>query len=276
MLESYETVYMTYKVLERDANFSIFEGTNHLAIIKDLAEVNSGEVLVMGGDVLRSDVRDRLIAQEPTIYIHRGPLGNHLYKTRKWWRYSVNDTVNLKLMNVPYSRWGLLDLPRHPWKVKTVKNVLIAPSKMTASVWNPTESHEWVKSVIDQLPGAEIKIRAKASTPWLRWSTLWQDLDWADLVISQASAITTEALWYGKKVISLFPCSTWAAGAKSTLENWQDPSEPKERDLWHEHVAWSQFSNEEWQRGESWDLMNTYIRDIHSYRSGYNYFNFNK
>lgn len=259
-----------YKILEKDFAIEL-AGRKQLQVVTNLNDVFQDEPMLMGGDILRDEVQSRLNLQHPTVFIHRGYLGNHLYKTRRWWRYSVNSFANTKLMPVPYSRWNLLNLEKHSWKVKKVKRVLIAPSKLTSKVWSPTEGVNWANSMLDKFPGAEVRIRLKGPKPGIRWSTLWDDLDWADLVVSQASAITAEAFWYGKKVISLFPCPTWAAGSESTLENWQDPSEPLNRDSWHEHLAWSQFTNEEWLSGESFNLIEKYIGDIKNYNPGYNY-----
>jgi hypothetical protein len=258
-----------YKILEKDLSIELVN-RKKIQVVKDLSEVSQHEPMIMGGDILREEVRTRLNLQNPTIFIHRGYLGNHIHKRRKWWRYSVNGFANTKLMPVPYPRWNLLNLERHAWKVKEVKKVLIATSKMTSNIWTPGVD-DWTNSMLDRFPGAEVRIRPKGPKPKIRWNTLWEDLDWADLVVSQSSAITAEAFWYGKKVISLFPCATWAGGAKSTLENWQDPTEPAGRDLWHEHLAWCQFTNNEWLLGETFDLIENYIGNIQKYNPEYTY-----
>jgi hypothetical protein len=161
-------------------------------------------------------------------------------------------------------------LVRHPWKVKEVKNILLAPSKMTATVWGSNQNNHWVDQLMNKFPGANVKIRFKARKSGARWATLWDELDWADLVISQSSAITCEAFWYGKKVISLEPCSTWAA-ERTLIDDWQNPKEPELREAWHEHLAWSQFSNEEWQTGEALSLIEKYMGPIVDYKSKYVY-----
>jgi hypothetical protein len=270
-METYEKFRMTlYKILEKDFAIEL-SNTNRLQIVQSLSDVQPNEPMFMGGDILRSEVRERLNSQNPTIFMHRGYLGNHLYKRRRWWRYSVNGFANTNLMPIPYSRWGLLHLPKHPWKVKEVKNVLIAPSKMTAPVWDPCNEHNWANSILDKFPGAEVRIRPKGPKPGIRWTTLWDDFNWADLIVAQASAITAEAFWYGKKVISLYPCPTWAAGCNSTLENWEDPTEPALREQWHEHLAWCQFTNEEWQSGQAFNLIEQYLGSIFDYKSGHSY-----
>jgi hypothetical protein len=163
-----------------------------------------------------------------------------------------------------------MGLPKYEWKVKEVKRVLIAPSKMTSKIWTPELSHNWAESMLDKFPGAEVRIRRKGQTPGIRWETLWDDLDWADLVVSQSSAITVEAFWYGKKVISLEPCPTWAAH-KSTLEDWNDPTEPELRDIWHEHIAWCQYTTDEIKSGNVLDLLQQYLGNICDYNSGHVY-----
>jgi hypothetical protein len=159
-----------------------------------------------------------------------------------------------------------MTLPKHPWKVKEVKNVLIAPSKMTANIWTPELSWRWAESMIEKFPGADVRIRAKIGKASARYKTLWQDLDWADLVVSQSSAITVEAFWYGKKVIGTQPCITWAAGTQD-LVDWKNPKEPELREAWHEHLAWSQFTVSEWDSGEVFTLLEKYLGPIKSYQS---------
>jgi hypothetical protein len=185
-------------------------------------------------------------------------------------RITINGWANFDLKNIPYSRWNLLGLKKHPWKVKTIKNVLIAPSKVSTWYWASCDSNVWAKEISKKFPGANIKIRYKMEKSRNRWNTLFNDFDWADLVVSQSSAITAEAFWYGKKVISTEPCTTWAAG-RTTLDNWQDPTEPELRDAWHEHVAWSQFTNKEIDSGDAINLVQLYhgsaldIKQDHQY-----------
>lgn len=261
---------MIYQILEKDYTGSFFNSWPNLKIINNTNEIDNSVPLITASDVNRSYVRDRLNKKSPTIYIGRGYLGNHLTKSRQWWRYSINSWANIKMHPIPYSRWDSLKLPKHPWKVKKVKNVLIAPSKATQRVWDPILSKPWPETMIDKFPGAEIKIRYKPAKSGLRYQTLFDDLEWADLVVAQGSAITTEAFWYGKKVISLYPCPTWAS-KKFTLEDWQDPTEPENRDEWHEHIAWSQFKISEWETGEALELLESYMPPVVNYDDNYIY-----
>jgi hypothetical protein len=273
MLDTYEKIYIMYQVLRSEYTennwFSNWD-PEKLIIRETPEEVTSNISVIAGGDIQRRYIREWFNKNQPAIYIARGYVGNHLYKTRQLWRYSVNGWANTKLLPIPYSRWNTMKLERYPWKVKKIKNVLIAPSKMTSPLWDPNLGFEWANFMSTQFPGAEVKIRYKPRKSGLRWETLFQDLDWADLVVAQSSAITAEAFWYGKKVISTHPCITWAA-QKNTLEDWQNPKEPELRDAWHEHLAWSQFRNEEWKSGEAINLIEKYVGSVVKYDPEYSY-----
>jgi hypothetical protein len=234
--------------------------------IDDWKTVDKNIPILCGGDLMKSHIRSWLNNGQIAIYTGRGYAGNHLYKHRLFHRASVNGWANIKLNPIPHSRWQVMNLPKHHWKVKQVKNILIAPSKMTSQVWTPELEWRWADSMIEKFPGADIKIRAKLGKAGLRYETLWQDFDWADLVVSQSSAITVEAFWYGKKVISTQPCITWAAGSQDLLD-WQNPREPVLREAWHEHLAWSQFTVNEWHSGEIFTLLEKYLGPIESYQS---------
>jgi len=250
--------------------YHIYNNNYRVTVIDDWKNVSTDVPVVCTGNLLYDNVQHWLTKHQPAVYFARGYVGNHLYKHKKFWRYSINGWANTRLSNIPYSRWNVLGLERHPWKVKDVKKVLIAPSKMTARIWTPELDTLWPESMLDKFPGAEVRIRRKEHRPWLRWSTLWDDLDWADLVVSQSSAITAEAFWYGKKVISLEPCPTWAA-KKFTLEDWQDPKEPELRDQWHEHLAWCQYTVDEIESGSVLDLLQLYFGNLTNYKSKQKY-----
>jgi hypothetical protein len=129
---------------------------------------------------------------------------------------------------------------------------------------------QWAEGLAAQFPGANVGIRYKAKKSWQRWQTLWADFDWADLVVAQSSAITCEAFWYGKKVISTEPCPTWAA-ERTMLDDWQNPTEPVLRDAWHEHLAWSQYTHEEWASGQALRLIDQYMGSAHDYDPEFKY-----
>lgn len=263
-----------YQILRNEYEVSPwFTSWKNLVVRNTPEEVDQSMPVVAGSDITKLHIRQWMNRQQPGIYIGRGYVGNHMYKNRHLWRYSVNGWANTRLLNIPHERWHSMNLTRHPWKVREVKRVLIAPSKMTSPIWDPATGFNWADHIATQFPGAEVKIRYKLGKAGLRWSTLWNDLDWADLVVAQGSAITAEAFWYGKKVISLHPCITWAAGTQD-LADWKNPAEPALRDQWHEHLAWSQFTNQEWQSGQALKLIEQYVGSVMHYDPKYSY-NFN-
>jgi hypothetical protein len=246
-----------------------FQNWRNIKVVDTWENVSKDLPVIIGSNLLKVEVRHWLNNSQPAIYIGRGYLSNHRIKGW-WWRYSANGWANTELMPPPHSRWNLLGLPKHPWKVKTIKNILLAPSKATGSVWASNQNGHWTEQLMNKFPGATVRIRPKVGKSKLRRDTIIDDFDWADLVIAQSSAITCEAFWYGKKVISLEPCPTWAAG-RTFLDNWQDPTEPAGRDQWHEHLAWSQFSRTEWETGEALDLIEKYLGPVIDYKSKYVY-----
>lgn len=260
------------QVLKSDFGSSpwVLENLKNVILLDDWKSASKDIPIFCEGNLLHESVRHWLTNNYLAVYFARGCLGNHPLKRRNFWRYSVNSWANIVNRPIPYSRWNVLNLPKHPWKVKHVKNVLIAPSKMTSVVWTPELGYKWAEYMAEQFPGADVRIRRKLGKPGLRYDSLWKDFDWADLVVSQSSAITVEAFWYGKKVISTEPCITWLAG-KTEMNDWQNPVEPAGRAEWHEHVAWNQFTTDEWTSGQAWELMNMYIGDLKLYASTHAY-----
>ena len=152
-----------------------------------------------------------------------------------------------------HDRFHLLKIPRHKWKVKKIRRVLIAPPGKLLWFWKRIRAEEWAQqqAAFFADKGVEVRFRWKYENrkgKGGRYVDLWQDLDWADLVISWGSAITAEAFWYGKKVISLAPCPTWVCCDRD-YSNWSDAREPQSRDEWHEHMAWTQFTRAEMRDG---------------------------
>lgn len=168
-------------------------------------------------------------------------------------RFSINGFACTTWGQRSHDRFPLLRIPRHPWRVKKIRRVLIAPPGKLLWFWKRVRAEQWAQEQADFFADKKVEVRFR----WKydnrkgkggRYVDLWQDLDWADLVVSWGSAITAEAFWYGKKVISLGPCPTWVCCDRD-LANWSDPREPAGRDEWHEHMAWTQFTRAEMRNG---------------------------
>ena len=206
----------------------------------------------------------------PYFSINRPYIGSWLSKKRFAYRVAVNSFACTTLGNVSHSRWNTTKLEKHPWKVKEVKNILIAPSRKSQKAFTGEDPLVWSENLkkffLNQ--GCEVKIRPKTGKKGVQHNGdnkrgvvgLFErggDFDWADLVISYSSAITAEAFWYGKKAISLGVCPTWVA-CYNHLDKWNDPREPKKRGLWHEHMAWIQYNYEEWYNGSAQEMTVAY------------------
>lgn len=225
-------------------------------VVKTPDQVSSDDIVVCSGDLTHEHVRRWIERNQTAIYIARGYLGNHLHKQRNWWRATVNGWANLTAFKPPHSRWDLLGLPRHPIKPASDQRVLIAPSKMTTEFWTGEKPHIWAERMSREYAGHDVRIRYKEGKSGSRWATLFQDLAWADLVVSQSSAITVEAKWFGCQTRSTEPCPTWV---------------DLPHDEWLEHIAWSQFTNAEWASGEALKLICSYYGNLRMYPQGHQY-----
>jgi len=208
-------------------------------------------------------LRDWLEKGQPIICMNRphiaGWAGQYALETR---RFSVNGYACTQLGNRSHERFPLLNIPRHPWKVRKIRHVLIAPPGKLLWFWKGIQAEDWAQQQADFFAKKKVEVRFR----WKydnrkgkggRYVDLWQDLDWADLVISWGSAITAEAFYYGKKVISQGPCATWTC-CDQDYGNWQDPAEPGGRDEWHEHMAWTQFTRQEMATGAGAEMILQY------------------
>jgi hypothetical protein len=229
--------------------------SDKLILLDNPEEANPEIPFVFGGNIVSKWVRNWLKLNRPCFVLGRPYLGGHLSKKRTSWRVAVNSFACTELKNIPYSRWHTIGLDKQPWKVKEIQNVLIAPPKKTLYFWEGILADAWSEKIKLQFPNANVKIRLKEGMggKGKRYVTLWDDLNWADLVISYSSAITTEAFWYGKKVISPGVCPTWVSCERDFV-NWQNPIEPISRSVWHEHTSWIQFTEEEWGSGDAQEM----------------------
>ena len=228
-------------------------------LLNDISEADPEVPLVGGLNLSSKGFRDWLDKKRPCFLFNRPILGSWNEKHIISRRVSVNSYAATQLGNFTHNRWNNLKLEKHPWKVSSVKNILVAPPLKSIYYWTGMYPEEWAESIIKQLESLDLnfKIRYKNSKGFKgrggRFIALWDDFDWADVVVSFSSAITAEALWYGKKAISLGVCPTWICHQPS-LDNILNPEESSNRDLWHNHIAWTQFTKDEWESGEAQEL----------------------
>jgi hypothetical protein len=208
--------------------------------------------MVFGANLASKPHKEWLYHRRPCFVLNRQLTGAWKEKHRSMLRVAVNSYGSTKLGTMSHVRWPILKLEKEPWKVKEIKNILIAPPMKSIYHWTGKYGIEWANSIKDQFVGAEVRIREKQRKRSTRYSTLWNDLDWADLVVSYSSGVTVEALWYGKQAISLGVCPTWVCSDR-TLNNWNNPVEPN-REEFYNHISWIQFKYEEWASGEAQEM----------------------
>ena len=256
-----------FQILSREFDEQFINGwkkfTHQLIVVDDIALANPEIPLVVPANPLGL-IGEWMAAKRPYIAINRPYIGSWLETKRFAARVAVNSFACTRFGNASYQRWNTTRLDIQPWKVKEIKNVLIAPSKKSQGIFTTVDPVVWSNQLKEffESQGANVKVRLKIGKKGIQHygNGLFKgvfgddgDFEWADLVVSYSSAITAEAFWYGKKVISLGPCPTWVA-CEHTLDNWNDPTEPVNRHAWHEHVAWVQFNHNEWFDGSAQEM----------------------
>lgn len=227
---------------------------DHFQIHSRLEDLNPAVPLLTYSNMACKVIVDWINDGKPIIAMNRP----HLAGWAKQYsmgarRFSVNGYACTQWGQRTHQRFPKLNIPQHAWKVRDIRRVLIAPPGKLLWFWYSIDATVWARqqAAFFADKGVEVRFRWKYDNrkgKKGRYADLWQDLDWADLVISWGSAITAEAFYYGKKVISLGPCPTWVCCDRD-LTNWKDPREPEARDEWHEHMAWTQFTREEMKDG---------------------------
>lgn len=231
--------------------------------MQDLSKADPDIPLVGGLNLAQKEFRTWMAQGRPYICFNRPHIGGWADAyPRRGRRVSINSYACTEFGRPTHNRWAHWNLLRQPWKVQQVQNVLIAPPSKSIWYWTGKTADQWAqeqKTWFEQ-QGATVRMRMKNSVgkgKGGRYASLWNDLDWADLVVSYSSAITVEAFWWGKKVISLGVCPTWTCCSKDYTD-WQNPTEPLGRSDWHEHVAWTQFDEQEWRIGAAQDMLMAY------------------
>jgi hypothetical protein len=228
-----------------------------------LEDLDPAIPLLVYSNMATSWIMDWIDRQRPVIAMNRPHLGGwakqYTYGAR---RFSINGYACTRWGQRSHERFPLLNIPRHAWKVREIRRVLIAPPGKLLWFWHGIDAQQWAQEQAEFFADKSVEVRYR----WKydnrkgkkgRYADLWQDLDWADLVVSWGSAITAEAFYYGKKVISLGPCPTWTCCDRD-LSNWQDPIEPAGRAEWHEHMAWTQFTQQEMTSGAGAEMILQY------------------
>lgn len=181
------------------------------------------------------------------LYIDNGYLGNHLEKRPMYYRMSYNSLQNANIKPVPYSRSNTIQFKTQPWSSKGDYNLLVCPGEKSP-VWDYTNNnyHEWKERMVEKFDN--LKIREKTGPRFPRFKTLWEDIADAKRVIVYHSMTAVEAMMMGKEV---------HVSGHSAMELYSDKYNYNREPL-IEHIAWSQFSREEFFDGTAWNLTYEY------------------
>lgn len=191
-----------------------------------------------------------VLKQNPNLnylYIDNGYLGNHLEKRPNYYRISYNSLQNPNIKPVLFSRKETIPFQIKPWNTLGEYTLLVCPGK-TSPVWNFTNTNYeiWKEQMISKFNN--IKVREKEGPRFPRFKTLWEDIDQAKEVVVYHSMTAVEAMMLGKRV---------HVSGHSAIELYSDKYNYN-REPVIEHIAWSQFSREEFENGTAWKLTYEY------------------
>jgi hypothetical protein len=167
-------------------------------------------------------------------------------------RVTYNGSHNLKQRKIPYSRIETLNPPIESWKEKRGNYLLlIEPQPDTLKERTGINFGDWRNHLLENLKhhwDGPIKWRRKAGGKNAgRWPTFLSDLSECHAVVGERTMACVEAviLGYPAYTTDISMVSLLMGNDFSLIKN---PIFP-DRTEWLEHVAWSQFTPEEFLQG---------------------------
>lgn len=187
------------------------------------------------------------------IMIENGYWGNYDFKKKKWYRISWKSVQNYKINSFPHSRKHLLTWPSRDWEIPTEKSTLIiVPSILTNLLDNTRDN--WISETKDKFVNSSTTWRYKPLKKGKnRLNDIIADFKIHSDIYTHTSVAAVEAALYDIPVTCSFFCAAYPV---SQIEN------PISKDLWLEHLSWSQFHVDEFRDGTAWELTFQYqIKD---------------
>lgn len=181
------------------------------------------------------------------FHIDNGYVGNHRHKTPFYYRISYNSLQNTTPKSVPKSRLEYLELDDNLWQDWNSKgdyNLLVMPNNSNIFKYLGQEYDTWRKETItyyNSLP-TKLIIREKDGKRRQRFKEILPLMSNAKKVITYHSMAVVEALCLGKPIEVL---------GQSAVQHWQNQID-FDRTPMLEHIAWSQFSRNEFASGTAW------------------------
>ena len=181
------------------------------------------------------------------FHIDNGYIGNHNYKKPWYYRISYNSLQNTKVKPIQYSRKDLLEVDKSLWSEWNEKgnyNLLVMPNPSNIFKYLGKDYTTWRRDTVKYYEGLKVpvKIREKEGKRRARFQSILPLMRDAKKVITHHSMAAVEALCLGKPIEIL---------GESAVQHWQGQF-GFDRTQMLEHIAWSQFSREEFQDGLAW------------------------
>lgn len=203
---------------------------------------------------LRSKViYDHILKYKNYVMIEHAYWSNYNFKKRQWYRIAWKSMHNFTVKKITHSRKYLINWPQRNWINKSNKTLIVVPGSMVKLLDTTKES--WISATKE-------KFCNLSDTTWrykpqkkgmIRLNDILSDFKVHSHVYTHTSVAAVEAALYDIPVT----CSPFcAAYPVSQIEN------PISKDLWLEHLAWSQFHVDEFRDGTAWELTFQYqIKD---------------
>ena len=191
------------------------------------------------------------ITKNPNLnffHIDNGYLGNMRHKTPFYYRISYNALQNVNVRTPPSDRLEHLELDDNIWKedwnTSGDYNLLVMPNNSNIFKYLKEDYSTWRRDVIkyyDSLP-EKLIIREKEGKRKKRFEEIIPLMINAKKVITYHSMAVVEALCLGKPIDVL---------GQSAVQHWKNQSN-FDRTPMLQHIAWSQFSRNEFSSGTAW------------------------
>lgn len=210
-----------------------------------------GSIPVVWG-VLRGS--DEIIARAKAQGLHHFYI-DHAYFDRghgKSYRISRNAYEAGPVRNAPGDRFLTLDVTIEPWRKSGRSIIVCPPTDFYAAAHN---CPNWLEETLTKLKmetDRPIIIRTKPE-PGKPFVPLPTALENAHALVTHSSNVAIEAVCLGTPVF-VAPTSAAAPVGQTDLGLIETPRYPK-REGWLWHLAYSQFTLEEFQSGEAWKIM---------------------
>lgn len=181
------------------------------------------------------------------FHIDNGYVGNHRHKTPFYYRISYNSLQNTKPNPVSKSRIEYLELDDNlwqDWNPEGEYNLLVMPNQSNIFKYLGEDYNTWRTKTIKYYNSLDVPlvIREKEGKRKQRFEEILPMMQKAKKVITYHSMAAVEAICLGKPIEIL---------GQSAVEHWQNKFNFDRNEVL-EHIAWSQFSRNEFASGTAW------------------------